>query len=55
MGCIEITGLHDWDRFKNALLDLTGANSNKEIDENKLVNVYFESVTDFPALKEETP
>lgn len=55
IGCVEITEIDGWKNFNGTLLNFTGVSKIEEINSNSLVDVYFEEVTSFPPLTEETP
>ncbi len=50
IGCIEICGLGEWDRFNDTIKKLTGLNSLTQVSYDKLVTVEYERA-ERPSLK----
>lgn len=45
IGCVEICGIGEWDRFNNTILNLTGLTSFTEISNRQLLTAEYESAT----------
>ncbi len=45
IGCVEICGVGEWDRFNETILNLTGAKDEYEVSDNKLLTAEYQSAT----------
>lgn len=51
IGCIEICGAFEWDRFNNTIINLTGENSLNQISNSQLLTAEYESTTRPPLIR----
>ncbi len=52
LGCVEIVGANEWNRFNQIIIDLSGAKNEKDVADKKLATVEFEEVFQRPPLIE---
>jgi len=51
IGCVEICGKGEWDRFNNLIKELSGAISLEEVSTNRLVKIIYQATTKPPLIK----
>ncbi len=51
IGCIEICGIGEWDRFNNLIKELAGSASLEEVSNNRLAKIVYQATTKPPLIK----